>query len=121
MADITQIEERYGLAGGGREPRSPRRARRRIRRRLLILRRVRYYLALTATLLAVSAMVAGSYGTDDVQGRDFAGQHWREHLRSLSDVAPPETVFGISAQAATTVTLVVIAAALWVSLAYRRR
>ncbi len=121
MADIKRLEERYGLVGAGGAPEPPRRARRRVRRRLLILRRIRYYLALTTGLLAVSAILAGSYAADDVQGRDFAGKYWRENLRSLSEFTPDEMFFGISTQAAITVTLVVIAAALWLSLAYRRR
>ena len=120
MPDIKRLEQRYGLVGVGATPKSPRHRRRRVRHRLL-RRRIRYYLALTATLLAVSAIVAGSYPADDLQGRDFAGKYWREHLRSLSDFAPEALLFGISTQAAITVTLVVIAAALWLSLAYRRR
>jgi hypothetical protein len=120
MADIKQLEQRYGLGGAGGTPESPRRARRRLRRRL-IHRRIRYYLALTASLFATSAILAGSFSADDVQGRDFAGRHWREHLRSLTDYAPDALLLGLSTQAAITVTLVVIAAALWLSLAYRRR
>lgn len=65
--------------------------------------------------------MAGSYQADDVQGRDFAGKYWRGHLRSLSDFTPEALFFGMSAQAAITVTLVVIAALLWLSLAVRRR
>jgi hypothetical protein len=120
VADIKRLEQRYGLVGGGGAPEPPRRARRRVRRRL-IRRRIRYYLAVTTTLLAVSAIVAGSYTVDDMTGRDFAGKYWRENLRSLGTFAPEGLFFGVSTQAAITVTLVVIAAVLWLSLSVRRR
>ena len=121
MPNIRQYEQRYGLAEGAATPRpeSLRRRRRRLRS-LLIRRRIRYYLALTATLFAVSAIVAGSYSTGDVSGRDFTGRYWRQNLRNLSDFAPEALLFGMSTQAAITVALVVIAVALWLSLARRR-